>query len=73
MFLPLSHFLMFKRRSALSYSKGRLKLSFKTQRALIEFFSNSSSFILIIVLPASVIIILEIRNMIKKPGKQKQE
>jgi signal peptidase len=29
--------------------------------------------ILLIVLPASVIIIIEIRSMIKKPGKQKQE
>ena len=64
---------MFKRRSALSYSKGRLKLSFKTQRALIEFFSNSSSFILIIIFPASLIIIIEIRNIIKEQRKQKQE
>ena len=37
------------------------------------FVRTSTGIILLIVLPASVIIILEIRNMIKKPGKQKQE
>jgi hypothetical protein len=37
------------------------------------FVRTPTGLILLIVLPASVIIILEIRNMIKKPGKQKQE